>query len=66
MAAHLDRVSFVEGSYGNMLLVDDVTEESIAFGPRRDRRRCCGGSGLGVDVRDDVLRAHAETDDDSW
>ncbi|MDE2889915.1 MAG: dipeptide epimerase [Gemmatimonadota bacterium] len=60
VAAHLERVSFVEGSYGNMLLVEDVTEESIAFdlGGQAPLLR---GPGLGVDVRDDILRAHAET-----
>ncbi|MDE3257512.1 MAG: enolase [Gemmatimonadota bacterium] len=60
MAAHLDGVSFVEGSYGNMLLVEDVSEESVAFG-QGGTAPLLGGPGLGVDVRDDVLRAHAES-----
>lgn len=60
LAAHLDRVSFVEGSYGNMLLVEDVSEASIAFG-HGGQAPLLGGPGLGVDVRDDILRAHAET-----
>ncbi|MDE2997700.1 MAG: dipeptide epimerase [Gemmatimonadota bacterium] len=60
LAAHLERVSFVEGSYGNRLLVEDVSQESVAFG-RGGQAPLLGGPGLGVDVRDDVLRAHAET-----
>ncbi len=60
LAAHLDRISFVEGSYGNMLLVEDVSEESVAFG-RGGWAPLLRDPGLGVDVNDDVLRAHAET-----
>ena len=60
VAAHLARVSFVEGSYGNMLLVEDVTEESIAFN-HGGLAPLLRGPGLGVNVRDDILRAHAET-----
>ena len=60
VAAHLERVSFVEGSYGTMLLDEDVSEESVAFG-QGGTAPLLGGPGLGVDVRDDVLRAHAET-----
>ena len=59
LAAHLERVSFVEGSYGTMLLVEDVSEESVAFG-RGGRAPLLGGPGLGVDIRHDVLRDHAE------
>lgn len=60
LAALLERVSFVEGSYGNMLLVEDVSEESVAFG-QGGTAPLLRGPGLGVDVRDDVLRAYAET-----
>lgn len=59
LAAHLDEVSFVEGSYGSMLLVEDVSEEPVAFG-RGGEAPLLRRAGLGVDVRDDVLRAHAE------
>ncbi len=60
VAAHLDGVSYVEGSYGNMLLVEDVSREPVAFG-RGGLAPLMRGPGLGVDVRDDILRAHAET-----
>ena len=60
VAAHLDGVSFVEGSYGKLLLVEDVSEEPVAFG-RGGTAPLMRGPGLGVDVRDDILRVHAET-----
>ena len=59
VAAHLDRVSFVEGSYGSMLLVEDVSVEPVAFG-RGGKAPPLRGPGLGVDVRESLLRAHAE------
>ena len=60
VAAHLNRVSFVEGSYGNVLLVEDVSAEPVGFG-RGGKAPLMRGSGLGVDVCDGILRAHAET-----
>ncbi|MCE2441005.1 MAG: dipeptide epimerase [Candidatus Latescibacteria bacterium] len=60
VAAHLDRVSFVEGSYGSMLLVEDVSEEPVAFG-RGGNAPLLRGPGLGVDVREGALHVHAET-----
>ena len=60
VAAHLDRVSFVEGSYGSMLLVEDVSEEPVAFG-RGGNAPLLRGPGLGVDVRECALHAHAES-----
>ena len=60
VAAHLDRVAFVEGSYGSMLLVEDVSEEPVTFG-HGGKAPLLMGPGLGVDVREGALRAHAET-----
>ena len=59
VAAHLDQVAFVEGSFGSMLLVEDVSEEPIAFG-HGGKAPLLLGPGLGVDVRESPLRAHAE------
>lgn len=60
VAAHLDDVAFVEGSYGGMLLVEDVSEEAVTFG-RGGRAPLMSGPGLGVRVRERCLHAHAET-----
>ncbi len=60
VAAHLDDVAFVEGSYGGMLLVEDVSEEAVDFGPG-GRAQLMSGPGLGVRVRERCLYAHAET-----
>jgi L-alanine-DL-glutamate epimerase-like enolase superfamily enzyme len=60
MAAHLGEVSFVEGSFGSLLLTEDVAEENINFG-HGGRARLLRGHGLGLRVREEVLRRYAQT-----
>lgn len=58
MAAHLERVEFVEGSYGKLLLAEDLSRDPIHFaygGHARNLR----GAGLGIEVRQDVLERYA-------
>ncbi|HEX8000014.1 MAG TPA: dipeptide epimerase [Pyrinomonadaceae bacterium] len=60
VAAHLDSLSFVEGSYGQLLLTEDVAHDSISFG-HGGRAPILRGAGLGVRVREDVLCRFART-----
>jgi L-alanine-DL-glutamate epimerase-like enolase superfamily enzyme len=60
VAAHLDDVAFVEGSYGSLLLVEDVSEKPVRFG-HGGSAPLLRGPGLGVEVREGPLLAHAET-----
>jgi muconate cycloisomerase len=58
LAAHLSSLRFVEGSYGEHLLSEDVTEGSIAFG-RGGVAPLLAGPGLGIAVCDDRLARYA-------
>lgn len=58
LAASLQEPMFVEGSYGTLLLVEDVSAEEVRFG-RRGEGRVLGGPGLGLTVREDRLRKHS-------
>lgn len=58
VAAHLDDVRFVEGSYGTLLLTEDVGKESISFG-HGGRAPLLRTVGLGTSVRDDILEKYA-------
>ena len=60
LAAYLDDVAFVEGSYGSMLLSEDIGEESIGFGSG-GIGKVLRGPGLGVRVVDDRLLSCAES-----
>lgn len=60
VAAYLDEVEFVEGSYGSMLLMEDVAENNITFG-HGGVAQGLQGPGLGVQIRDDCLHTYAET-----
>jgi muconate cycloisomerase len=60
LAAGLERPAFVEGSYGTLLLTEDVSDDGLRFGhgglaPILTRR------GWGTHVRVDRLRRYAET-----
>ena len=59
LLASLQETMFVEGSYGTLLLVEDVSTEEVRFG-RRGEARVLGGTGLGVSVREDRLRKHSD------
>lgn len=63
VAAFLEDVDFVEGSYGNLLLTEDVSRDRINFG-YGGRAPVLRGSGFGIEVRDEILEkyAHSVTD----
>jgi L-alanine-DL-glutamate epimerase-like enolase superfamily enzyme len=58
LAAYLENVRFIEGSYGSLLLTEDVGSDSINFG-HEGRARTLSGCGLGVKVREDILEKYA-------
>ncbi|MEO8694037.1 MAG: enolase C-terminal domain-like protein [Acidimicrobiales bacterium] len=58
IAASVSNPMFVEGSYGTLLLVEDIGAEEVRFG-RRGRGRVLGGPGLGLSIREDRLRKHS-------
>lgn len=60
VAAHLGNLSFVEGSYGQLLLSEDLAQDSISFG-HGGRARLLRGPGLGVKVREEILCKYART-----
>jgi muconate cycloisomerase len=58
LAAHLPETAFVEGSFGNLLLTEDVSSDSIRFG-HRGEAPVLTGPGLGVRVIEERLRKYA-------
>jgi muconate cycloisomerase len=58
VAAYLETPEFVEGSYGNLLLAEDVSRENISFG-HGGRAPLLRGLGLGIRVRDEILEKYA-------
>ena len=58
LAAALPAVAFAEGSFGTLLLAEDVSRESIRFG-HRGEASLLTGPGLGVRVVEERLRRHA-------
>lgn len=60
IAAHLAGVEFVEGSFGNLLLTEDVSRNSINFG-HGGRAPLLRGVGLGVEVREQILEKYAHS-----
>ena len=59
VAAHLNDARFVEGSYGALLLEEDIADESVQFG-YAGKAPLLMGTGLGIRVREDLLRKYAE------
>jgi L-Ala-D/L-Glu epimerase / N-acetyl-D-glutamate racemase len=59
LAAHLDDAKFVEGSYGALLLEEDIADESVQFG-YAGKAPLLTGTGLGIHVREDLLHKYAE------
>ena len=55
LAAHLDHVEFVEGSYGKLMLAEDISQDSVVFG-YAGAAPLLRGPGLGIVVREEVLR----------
>lgn len=60
LAAALREVAFLEGSFGTLLLAEDVSVESVRFG-RGGRAPVLTGPGLGVRIVEERLRYHAVT-----
>jgi len=58
VAAHLPQVEFVEGSYGSLLLTEDVSADPVRFG-HRGEATLLTGPGLGVSVIESRLRKYA-------
>lgn len=58
LAAALDDVAFVEGSYGTLLLAGDVSDDPVRFG-HRGEAGLLTGPGLGIRVSRDRLRRYA-------
>jgi L-alanine-DL-glutamate epimerase-like enolase superfamily enzyme len=58
LAASLDNVDLVEGSYGTMLLAEDVTNDPVRFGYRGEAP-VLRGLGSGISVLEDRLRKYA-------
>ena len=58
LAAALVEVAFVEGSFGTLLLTEDVSVESVRFG-HRGEAPVLTGPGLGIRVVEARLRSHA-------
>ncbi len=59
LAARLSDAQWVEGSYGKLLLEEDIADESVQFG-LAGKAPLLGGTGLGVSLREDLLRKYAE------
>lgn len=58
IAAYLDSLEFVEGSYGTMLLTEDIGDEKINFG-HGGKAPLLRGEGLGIRVREEILKKYA-------
>jgi muconate cycloisomerase len=58
LAAALPDVAFVEGSFGTLLLTEDVSVESVRFG-HRGEAPVLTGPGLGIRVLETTLRRRA-------
>ncbi len=60
LAAYLENIEFVEGSYGNLLLAEDISRNSINFG-HGGRAPLLRGVGLGVEAREQILEKYAHS-----
>lgn len=58
VAASLPEVTFAEGSYGTLLLAEDVTTDAVRFG-HRGEAPVLTGPGLGIRVRPERLHKYA-------
>ena len=59
VAAHLNDARFVEGSYGTLLLENDIVGEPIQFG-FGGKARLLKDAGLGIRISEELLRKYAE------
>lgn len=58
LSAHLPAVAFTEGSYGSLLLSQDISRQPIHFG-HRGLAKGLRGAGLGVEIQDALLEKYA-------
>jgi muconate cycloisomerase len=58
LAAHLEEVAFVEGSFGTLLLTEDVSRDAVRFG-HRGEAPVLTGEGLGIGVVEARLLKYA-------
>jgi muconate cycloisomerase len=58
LAAHVEDLWFAEGSFGTLLLAEDIGRSKVQFG-HGGRGPVLRGPGLGVEVNEEVLRRHA-------
>jgi L-alanine-DL-glutamate epimerase-like enolase superfamily enzyme len=61
LAAHLPQCSFVEGSFGTLLLQQDISRQSVRFG-FAGRAGLLPGPGFGIEVDESVVRKYALAD----
>lgn len=60
VAAAAPDTAFVEGSFGSLLLVEDISTNPVRFG-RAGVANVLGGGGLGVDIDEGRLRRYSST-----
>ncbi len=58
LSAYLPDVAFTEGSYGSLLLSQDISRQPIHFG-HRGLAKGLRGAGLGVEIQDALLEKYA-------
>jgi len=58
LAASIDPLAFTEGSYGTLLLSEDIAAETVRFG-HRGEAPLLGGAGLGIHVLEERVRRYA-------
>ena len=58
LSAYLPDVAFTEGSYGSLLLSQDISRQPIHFG-HRGLAKGLRGAGLGIEVQDALLEKYA-------
>ena len=59
LAAHMPDLRYVEGSYGDLLLMEDVSREPLKFG-HGGLGALLKGPGLGIDIQTEVLEKYCE------
>lgn len=59
LAAYIDNLDFVEGSFGKLLLKEDISKEDIKFG-HGGKAPLLAGHGFGINVQDKILNKYAK------
>lgn len=58
LAMHRGDWKFIEGSFGNLLLKEDISGKNVRFG-WGGKAKALKGKGLGVDIRENLVRKYA-------